>query len=180
VKINVRRKAADEVDLALGMLGVRERSQSQGAMMKRWQSFMTFNNPTLQQSAPLEFLLKSLRKPPTPRGVLVFKQSKNGAWKLSNQGKLLQALQFPANMDDVSKMAGLWTVKLYPHPIEYRGRQLASPKPVEVPLASILNFGNRKSFNNRSTLIDTVKETVESLAQLDSAERLMDLWGLTP
>jgi hypothetical protein len=49
-----------------------------------------------------------------------------------------------------------------------------------VPLASILNFGNRKSFNNRSTLIDTVKETVESLAQWDSAERLMDLWGLTP
>lgn len=178
MKTSVRRRG--EIDYALGLLGAREPAQSQGDQMKQWQSVAVFNNAALQQSAPLKFLLTSLRKPPTPSGVLVFKQSRNGAWKLSNEGKLLEALHFPASREDISKIAGLWTVKVYPTPIKYAGLQLASPKPLEVPLASALYFGDRNSFNNKRALVNTVKETVASLAQWDSAERLMDLWGVTP
>lgn len=112
---------------------------------------------------------------PSTEPVLTFRQTQE-ALEVTKKSKFLDAIQFPASIADISKIAKLWTIEYHPRTVMYRELQLPTPKALQISLINALYLGTKKNFESETQLINTLKKTVESLIYSNSAHALRDLW----
>lgn len=111
--------------------------------------------------------------------VLVFTQDSSGLWNISEGDQVLDQLEFPANTKDLTRMTRNWTIEYRPQVWSSHGLMLREvAKPHTTPMATILGFLRpKKTFRNKSDLINNLREVVEKSAVSDVAEGLRGFYG---
>jgi len=114
---------------------------------------------------------------PSPANVLLFKHTAKG-FEPIHAKRFLQVLEFPATIEDISKVAKPWVIEYRPISITYGGLPLPASGTHRIPLMEALCLGTESRFNNENEFINALKKSVQALTYSESAETLRDLWQM--
>lgn len=106
-----------------------------------------------------------------------FRETQPGLWRLSK--KDTGWISFPTSINEISRAGKHWAVEFRPQQREFLGFKIAS-KTLRIPLATVLQLGNRVRFNNEMELLNQLKTTADSINSSEVAATLRESLQLTP